>query len=377
MRNKYYSISLRISLVSILVNLSLSLLKLILGFISNSISIITDAFHSFSDLITTVAVIFSLRLSTKPPDKKHPFGHGRIEDIGGLFVCFVLAIVGFNFFQESLHRLISPKELRITNEVIILIFVTAIVKLILGLFTTVFAKRINSSILSTDAFHHYSDFFTSLVISIGLVFVQRGLFYFDALLGILVSLLIIFWAGKSAKEFIDNLIGKEVPLDTYQKIREIVFTFSKVESVHGINIHSYGRRRIISLHIVVQRDLSLDEAHSIADSIEKKIYKKGLGKCVVHVDLKKELIRKETSYIERCIRRLIRFTSNLRDFHAVEIISTEDKDILNFHLILDKNTSLEESHKISHKVASFLKKKFSFSQVNIHVEPYKEVEKID
>jgi len=370
MKDNYYSLAKKISIVGIVVNIILGVLKLVVGIVTNSIAIIADAFHSFSDLITTFVVIVSLHLSTKPADKRHPFGHGRVEDIGGLLVSFILGFVGLRFLKTSFMRLFNPERVVITEGVIAVIFVTALVKLFLGIYTSVSSKKINSFILHADALHHYSDFFTSLIVSAGLLFVWRGKLKFDCYLGVFVAFVILFWAIKMAKEFIDNLIGKELSPETYNKIKDTVFSFPNVEGIHNINIHSYGHRKIISFHIVVERDLSLEEAHRLADSIEKRLVNEGWDNCIVHVDIARNSFHFRRSSIEKVIVRLVRRVSFLKGFHNLEVITTETDNILNFHLLIDKNVSLEESHAISHRISNLLKKKFSLSQVHIHVEPY-------
>jgi divalent metal cation (Fe/Co/Zn/Cd) transporter len=174
-----------------------------------------------------------------------------------------------------------------------------------------------------------------------------------------------------SKEFIDNLIGKRAPTSLYDRIGKIAANFKFVEGVHDIEIHSYGENRVISLHIELSPSLSLEEAHGVADGIENEIFKEKLGKCVVHVDLKKGTAPMEKKQIEKLIRSIMGFNKKIKDFHGIEIITTESSNILNFHLLLDKNTSLDESHSISHRLRSVLEKKFYFSQVNIHFEPYK------
>jgi len=372
MDKKYYSISLRISFISVLANILLTAVKFFIALATNSISVMADALHSFSDLVTTLVVIFSLRLSKKPADEKHPFGYGRIEDVGSLFVCFALALVGVHFFTESVVRLINPSEVAVTTGFIFLIWATVLVKLILAVFTHFFAKKINSSILSTDAAHHYSDALTSMIVAIGLIFIKKGYDNVDAYLGILVSLVIIVWAVLSAKEFVSNLIGKKISKEEHKVIKKIALSFPNVDNVHDIEAHYYGHNKIISLHVVVHYDLSLEAAHSISDSIEKKILKDGLGKSVVHIDLNRQSSKKRRTEVEKFITELIKTKPCVKDFHAFEIIYTENLGIVSFHIIFDKKTSLDDSHSIAHEFSRRLKDKFNFSKVNIHVEPNSE-----
>jgi divalent metal cation (Fe/Co/Zn/Cd) transporter len=228
-----------------------------------------------------------------------------------------------------------------------------------------------------DAFHHYSDFITTFIVAIGLFFVKRGFSYIDSALGLLISFLIIYWSFKMGKEFIDNLIGRRAPTQYYEQIRTIASSFQFVEGVHDIEIHSYGKNKIISLHIELSPALTLEEAHSIADSIEKKIYNADLGRCIVHVDLKKEAVLREKMKVERMLNIFLAKNNKTKGFHGLEIITTEGSDVLNFHLLLEKNVSLQESHVISHRLLKLLKRKFGFSKVNIHIEPYERKEQDD
>ncbi|UCC95141.1 MAG: cation diffusion facilitator family transporter [Candidatus Omnitrophota bacterium] len=370
MKRNNHSLPLQISWFSIVVNIFLVAVKFLLGVLSNSISILSDAVHSLSDACTTGVVIFSLHASKKPPDRIHPFGHGRAEDIGGLILSILLLLAGINFLKDSIVRLFFPLPVEVNILFIGFILGAALLKLLLGIFTQRISKKANCPLLETDAFHHYSDCVTSFAVAGGLLFVKRGSLYIDSLLGAIISLVIIFWAQKTARQFINNLIGRGPSLFLRERIREIAYSFQFVEGVHDIEVHSYGKNNIISLHIELDSSLSLEEAHSIADSIEKRVYSENLGRCIVHVDLRRSAKPIEKKKIEKLIKRLKMLTKSVKDFHGVEIITTEERSILNFHLLLDKSTSLEKSHVISHRLSSLLQKKFNFSQVNIHIEPY-------
>jgi cation diffusion facilitator family transporter len=280
----YYLLSRKISWVGILVNLALSIVKFIIGLVSNSVAIIADAFHSLSDIVTTAAAIISLKFSAKPADKKHPFGHGRLEDVGGLFIAFILGVIGFGFFYNSVSRLFKPESVNISELIIVIVTITAVVKLILGVFTHSKSLKIGSDILYTDAMHHYSDFFTSLVIALGSLFTAKGLIYIDSCLGILVAIVIIIWSFKLGKQFVDNLIGRQASPEIIAKIKTIASAPSEVKGVNQVNVHRYGRLNIISLHIILDGELRLRDAHQIADWVEKSIKEKGLGNSIVHVD---------------------------------------------------------------------------------------------
>lgn len=369
-RDNYYRLSLKISLFSIAINLLLAGVKLALGIISHSISILGDCVHTLSDVITTLVVILSVIISKKGPDKEHPFGHGRIEDIGTLIIALLIFLAGCNFFRLSFLRFYSYSGLKVTNLFIGIIFLTAVIKLILGFVTSKVSRKINSYLLVSDSRHHYTDFLTSLCVGTGLIFVKNGLLFVDALVGIFVSIVIMFWAVNLTRSVVDRLIGKKPSSKLYKEIKAIAAGFPQIKNLHDLNIHSYGKTNIITFHIELERDLSLEEAHSVADTIEKKVYHQGLGKCIVHVDLSKKAYFTQKKEIAETLGKLTRAIKKIKDFHGLKIFISEDRTILNLHLMIDKNTSLDEAHKISHKVSDLFKDKFGFSSVNVHVEPY-------
>lgn len=371
--DKYQSLSIKVSWLSIVVNLFISIAQFIIGINSKSISIITDAADSLRDIVATGVVIFSLSLSKKPADKEHPFGHGRIEDVGGVIIALFLLLMGVNFLKESFLRFLSPQSLTINFYVIAVMAFASLIKFALGFITQFVSRKATSNILKADAFHHYTDCITTFIVAIGLIFVKLGFTYIDSILGFIIALLIIWWSFKMLLEFTDNLIGRCASAALCEKIKNIVLSFKSVCGVHDIEIHSYGKNKVISLHIELPPQLSLFEAHSIADSIEKKIHNENLGRGIVHVDLKGKAKAREKEIIERTLAKFILKNKDINDFHSIEIITNEATSIVDFHLCFSKNTSLDESRRISHKLSDYLKKQFGFAKVNIHAEPYKNI----
>jgi len=246
----------------------------------------SDALHSFSDILTTFVVIITLYMSRKPADKLHPFGHGRAEDVGGLLVSFIIVLVGGRFFFDSIKRLSLPSPLEISYSMIAIILLTALIKFVLGYATKKVAKRVDSPLIESDSSHHYSDFFITLSVGGGLFFIKQGFVELDSILGIFISVSIIYWAIRLGKEFIDKLIGKKAPPHVYEKMRKLIKAFSSIQGYHDITVHSYGRYNVISVHIELDKNMSLSDAHAIADRLEKKVASQGLGKCIVHMDAK-------------------------------------------------------------------------------------------
>jgi len=368
---RFYKLSLRVASASIGINAALALWQFFLGLATRSVAVMADAADSLRDIVATTVIIIGMRVSRKPADEEHPFGHGRAEDVGGLIAAIFLFLVGLTFLKDSLLRLAKPVTLDITPFSVVVMFAIAAVKFIMGAVTLKTARRAGSQALETDAYHHYTDFITTLVVAVGLILAQKGVRYVDSLLGLGIAGLIIYWSSKMTWEFIDKLLGRRASQDVYEQVKNIALTFATVRGVHDIAVHSYGRQNLISMHVEVHPGLTLLEAHSVASGVEDKINQAGLGKCVVHLDVSFPADACGKEEIEKVMRELMSFSHRIKDFHGLEVISAESGAILNFHLLLEKHTSLQESHALSHRLAQVLKDKFSFVKVNIHLEPYK------
>lgn len=192
--------------VSIAGNSTLFLFKYFAGLSLGSISLIADAFHSLSDVFTSVVVILGFKLGSKPADKEHPYGHGRIEQIATLIIALLLLIVAYDLVRSSFERLINPHKVEFNLGVFVLLIISGIFKEWMARFSIYLGKRFDAIPLIADAWHHRSDAIATLLVAIGLLGSKLGFYRLDGILGVLVSLLIA-WVGvellKSATNFFD------------------------------------------------------------------------------------------------------------------------------------------------------------------------------
>jgi len=270
--------------VSIFINLILSILKFFLGIVSNSIALLADAFHTFSDLITSTIVWIGFKASRRPADKKHPFGHGRIEFISTLIMGVLLVIAGINFLKESFLRIIKPQKVEGGIGIIIFLIFSSYIKEELAIFAEDLGKRIKGDSLLADAWHHRTDAIASLLIIISIIASRFGYFIVDALLGLIISIFIVYMGGKFVYDSSSRLIGHAPSKEIINKIQREAYRIKGVRNVHDIEIHEYGEELRVSLHIGVKAKMNVDSAHQIADAVEKRL-KESLGiSAVVHVD---------------------------------------------------------------------------------------------
>jgi cation diffusion facilitator family transporter len=273
------------ALVSIIGNIILFLVKFLAGTSLNSISLIADAFHSLSDVLTSVIVLLGFKLGSKPADEEHPFGHGRIEQIAALVIAFMLLIVAYDLGRASVERIIKPVTVSFNMYVVIFMVISGVFKEWMARFSIFLGKKINSDTLIADAWHHRSDAVASLLVGLGLIFVKFGLFYIDGVFGFIVVVL-LGWVGiELIKSSADFLLGKAPDKDLLSRIRDITLSVPGVLDLHDILVHDYQSSKAISLHIEVEDSLSAKEAHRIAlevqDRLKKKLKEANIS---VHID---------------------------------------------------------------------------------------------
>jgi len=275
--------------ISILGNLILFIIKFLFGTSLNSISLIAEAFHSLSDVLTSIVVLLGFKMGDKPPDKEHPYGHGRLEQIATIIIAIMLLIVSYDLIKDSLKRILSPQKVSFNYLVLIFMILSALFKEWMARFSIYLGKKINSSTLIADAWHHRSDAIASILVGIGLIFVNLNLYFLDGILGIGVSLLLA-WIGiellKSSSSF---LIGEAPNEELLKNIEQIVLSTPGVLNMHDLMIHDYQNNKIISLHVEIDENLSAKDAHKIALEVQDKLKKKIENSNIsVHIDPKGE-----------------------------------------------------------------------------------------
>jgi cation diffusion facilitator family transporter len=274
-------------IVSIIGNTLLFIIKLAMGLLINSIALIADSVHTLSDVGTSMVVIIGFKISTKPSDKTHPYGYGRVEYIATIIIAVLLVITGFGFIQQSIERIVNSvsithKEYALVIGLVLLL--SAVVKEWMARFSLAIGKKINSDILIADAWHHRSDAFASIGVGVSIIGSFYGFPLLDPIFGIIVSLIIIYVGITLGKPSANSLIGKSPDDDIVESIQEIGRQIQGVKNIHDISLHDYGPKKIITLHAEVDKDLLLDDAHAIADKLEEKIKEKMNCSTIIHVE---------------------------------------------------------------------------------------------
>lgn len=271
--------------VGIACNTILFLGKLIAGLLSGSIAIMADAFNNLSDVGSSVVTLIGFKLSGQKADADHPFGHGRIEYVAGLIVSVLIILVGFELARDSFVKILHPETTQFSLVILMILFVSILIKGYMYLYNQSFAKKLSSVALASTAKDSRNDMIsTGAVLLSQMIGTMTGL-RLDGWCGIAVAAFILVSGISSLKDTANPLLGEEPDPELVDKIEHTVMSYHNILGMHDLIIHDYGPgRRMMSLHAEVPADMTLVEAHALADRIELRLLKEYGISTVIHVD---------------------------------------------------------------------------------------------
>ncbi len=270
--------------LSIIVNVLLFVLKYWAGVVTGSVAIIADAWHTLSDSVSSIIVIVGAKASNKPPDKEHPFGHGRSEIIGSIVIGVLLAVVGFDFILESVERLKGGESTQFGTIALVVTILSILMKEGMAQYAFWAAHKTGSKSLKADGWHHRSDAFSSIVILIG-IFIGPYFWWVDGAMGIIIAIMLFIGTYQILKDAISTLLGKDADPELIEKIKDIASACCDGDlNLHHFHLHHYGNHQEITFHINLDGKMSLEASHEIATQIEKKIQEKLNITATIHME---------------------------------------------------------------------------------------------
>ena len=282
------SITQKCSIFGIFLNVVLCVIKLLAGAMVGSVAITSDAFNNLSDAGSSLITLIGIRLSLKKPDPEHPFGHGRIEYLSGLFVSVMIILMGFELAKEAFNSMINPENRNADHLVIsvIILIVSILIKLYMWSYNKKFGKLIHSTAMVACATDSISDCASTAVVlftTVASIYFQLPLL--DGICGFVVSLLILIAGARSIKETLIPLLGQPADPHLLAEIEKLVLSNEQIVGIHDFIIHDYGPgRRMASLHAEVPFNCSIFEIHDVIDNIETEIKEKFGCEIVIHMD---------------------------------------------------------------------------------------------
>ncbi|MEE0185306.1 cation diffusion facilitator family transporter [Porcipelethomonas sp.] len=330
-RQKYGTLS---SIVGIICNVLLFLIKYAMGTLSHSISIVSDAFNNLSDCAGCLVTLLGYKMASKPADKNHPFGHGRMEYLTSLIIAALIIFVGIELLKNSVEKIINPVEIRFSFAVLISLVFSIAVKLWMAVFNAELGKKINSSVLTATAKDSKSDVIATSATLIALICSLFTALPVDGVMGLLVSVFILKSGYDIVKDTVDELLGKPADPEIINHIKEYVLKNDKIIGIHDLIIHSYGPGNIIgSCHVEVKSNESFTEVHDIVDSIEREIHNNLNILMTIHMD-PIEVNDMLTNKCKKLVNNIIHSIDSSLDLHDFRIVSGESHTNLIFDLVV-------------------------------------------
>lgn len=338
-REKYGILS---GTLGIICNLLLFLLKLIIGLIMNSIAIISDAINNLSDMCSSVITIASSKISNMHADREHPFGHGRVEYIASLIVSFIIIMVGIELLKTSVGKIFSPEVVQFSLPLFIILILSVLVKVWMYLYNKYIGKKINSSVMLATATDSLNDCISTTAVIISVALGNFTTFPVDGVMGVIVSILIIYTGIKVAKERIDVLIGQPPSKELIKEITDLVMSKEGIIGVHDFMAHDYGPGAVIaSLHAEIPDDVNIVKVHETIDAVEKEVNEKFGVLLVIHMD-PISLNCEKTNKARDEVSNIVKNINSKFSIHDFRMVDGENSINLIFDLVVPVEMKDEE-----------------------------------
>ena len=271
---EFQKVANKVSIVTIIGNLVLSVLKFLAGVIAHSSAMISDAIHSASDVFSTFVVIVGIKLSSKKPDKEHPYGHERLECVAAIVLAIVLFITGLGIGMDALEKIIQGNynELQIPGILaLIAAIVSILTKEVMYWYTRYYAKRIDSSALMADAWHHRSDALSSIGALIGIGGARLGFPVMDSIASVVIFLFIVKAAYEIFQDAMEKMVDHSCDEETEKKIHDCITQNPEVKGIDLLQTRIFGNKIYVDVEISLDGTITLQEAHGIAEDVHDAI----------------------------------------------------------------------------------------------------------
>jgi cation diffusion facilitator family transporter len=274
----------RIALTSVIAAVFLTSFKLIVGLLTGSLGILSEALHSALDLIAAVITLFAVRIADLPADNEHNYGHGKIENLSAMIETFLLLVTCFWIIYESINRLINKHPIEVNAFSFIVIITSIIIDFSRSRALYRVARKYNSQALEADALHFATDIWSSVVVLIGLIAYSLLKFdYADSIAAMAVALIVLSVSYRLGRRAFDVLLDR-APSKIVDQINQVINKIPGVIKYHDLRVREGGSYKFVELNIHVNKGLSIEEAHSISENVEYEITKK-IPHCKVTVHI--------------------------------------------------------------------------------------------
>jgi cation diffusion facilitator family transporter len=353
--------------ISLAVILSAFAVEFLIGITSNSLALITDSVHAILDSIVTAILLVAAKWSTKPADREHTYGHGKIETLGSFIAGIIILIISSFFIYESISRFQEPKPEVLPGVLAIVAAVYTLGSIFFRIAILGRAlKKTDGSTLRVDLYHAFMDMGATSVALVGIVFVILGFYQGDyiaaLILGGLLAVLSLKLIHKSGLELTDA-----VPANMVKRVQDIVSSTPGVMKTESVHIRRSGTDIFTEITISLSAASSFEEAHKISANVEKNI-KNEIANSNVTINFKPTWKDVPADYIINNVANLVQ---GVKGIHNVSSFSSENGIYISLHVMVDRSMSLEDAHHVSDEIESQIKKSVAnVNHITIHLEPY-------
>lgn len=347
-RNK---IIIRTSVIGIIANIFLVVFKMTVGLLANSIAVILDAVNNLSDAVSSVITIVGTKLSGKKPDKKHPYGYGRIEYLSAMIVSAIVVYAGITAFTESVKKIIYPETADYSVVSLIIIGSAVVVKFFLGRYVKSVGKKINSGSLISSGSDALFDSILSLSVFVSAIICMLTGISLEAYVGLIIAVFIVKSGLEMLKETLDDILGKRVDAEFSKNVKNTVCEFEEVEGAYDLFIDNYGSDYYVgSLHIEIPDTMTADRIDKLTRQISEKVYKKHgvimTGISVYSVNTKNDKI----AQIQTDITKLVMSNDEVLQMHG--FYADEEEKTIRFDVVVDYTADEKFFERLTEKVQS-------------------------
>ena len=356
-RNK---IIVKTSILGIIVNIILVIFKASIGLIVDSIAIILDAVNNLTDALSSVITIVGTKLAGKLPDKKHPYGYGRIEYFTSVIIAAIVFFAGITAIRESISKIINPSDSDYSIVSLIIIAVAVLVKFFFGRYVKNIGKKVNSGSLIASGQDAFMDSILSFTTLVGALISYIWHISLEGYLGTIIALFIIKAAWEMLKEVVDSMLGERADSELSKSIKEEIISFPEVQGAYDLNLHNYGPSNIIaSVHIQLRNDMTAEEIHILTREISYMIYEKFGITLTIGIYAAND--KGEFGEIKKYLFDIIKKYKEILQVHGFYV--DKSKNNVYFDLILDFTTDNKEE--LLEEIVSKLKKKYPKYNYNV------------
>lgn len=330
-------------IVGILLNILLFSGKFIAGIFSNSIAITADALNNLSDAGSSFITLAGFKLASQKPDPDHPYGHGRMEYLSGLFVSLLILLMAVELLKTSIDKILHPQSTQINPLVIAILAASILVKLYMSYYNQTIGKRIDSTaLLATAADSRGDSLSTLLVLASSLISLFTG-FQIDGYCGLIVGIFILYSGFNAAKDTINPLLGQAPDKAYVEKIERIVTSHNMILGIHDMMVHDYGPGRVVvSLHAEVPSNGDLLEMHDLIDHIENDLADQCCCEAVIHMD-PIAVNDPEVDALKKQLTEIIQSIDDTLKFHDFRIVKGPTHTNLIFDVLVPYNFTLKDN----------------------------------